>query len=69
MPVLAQAFELVFQPYVLLVILGSACFGMFVGATILALGYQIFMGWVDARPGGQAPGATDAQVAPTQAFD
>lgn len=29
---LADAFGLVFQPYVLLVILGSACFGMFVGA-------------------------------------
>jgi len=27
-----EAFGLVFQPYVLLVILGSACFGMFVGA-------------------------------------
>jgi hypothetical protein len=23
---------------------------MFVGATLLALGYQIFMGWVDANP-------------------
>ncbi|MEH6719114.1 MAG: tripartite tricarboxylate transporter permease [Aurantimonas endophytica] len=29
---LADAFALVFQPYVLMVILGSACFGMFVGA-------------------------------------
>ena len=24
--------------------------GMFVGATLLALGYQIFMGWVDTSP-------------------
>jgi putative tricarboxylic transport membrane protein len=32
MAALADAFTLVFQPYVLLVILGSACFGMFVGA-------------------------------------
>ncbi|UIJ70760.1 tripartite tricarboxylate transporter permease [Aurantimonas sp. HBX-1] len=32
MPALADAFALVFQPYVLMVILGSACFGMFVGA-------------------------------------
>jgi TctA family transporter len=32
MMVFAQALELVFQPYVLAVILGSACFGMFVGA-------------------------------------
>lgn len=32
MSILADAFGLVFQPYVLLVIFGSACFGMFVGA-------------------------------------
>ena len=32
MSVVAEAFALVFQPYVLLVVLGSACFGMFVGA-------------------------------------
>lgn len=32
MGAVAEAFTLVFQPYVLLVILGSACFGMFVGA-------------------------------------
>jgi predicted PurR-regulated permease PerM len=61
------------MPVVLIGALGgmatAGILGMFVGATILALGYQIFMGWVDARPGGQAPGATDAQVAPTQAFD
>jgi predicted PurR-regulated permease PerM len=27
--------------------------GMFVGATLLALGYQIFMGWVANRPVGE----------------
>ena len=32
MPILAEAFGLVFQPYVLAVIFASACFGMFVGA-------------------------------------
>ncbi|MEF2552506.1 tripartite tricarboxylate transporter permease [Aurantimonas sp. A2-1-M11] len=32
MSVIVEALGLVFQPYVLLVILGSACFGMFVGA-------------------------------------
>ncbi|BDA84907.1 C4-dicarboxylate ABC transporter permease [Aureimonas sp. SA4125] len=32
MSIVAEAFGLVFQPYVLLVIFGSACFGMFVGA-------------------------------------
>jgi predicted PurR-regulated permease PerM len=30
--------------------------GMFVGATLLALGYQIFMGWVDANPDAALPG-------------
>jgi len=28
----------------------SGILGMFVGATLLALGYQIFMGWVDTDP-------------------
>jgi hypothetical protein len=28
---------------------------MFVGATLLALGYQIFMGWVAANPEGASP--------------
>lgn len=41
------------MPVVLLGALGgmasSGILGMFVGATLLALGYQIFMGWVDAR--------------------
>ena len=30
--------------------------GMFVGATLLALGYQIFMGWVAAAPHDEAVG-------------
>ncbi len=29
---------------------------MFVGATLLALGYQIFMGWVAARREAETPG-------------
>jgi hypothetical protein len=28
---------------------------MFVGATLLALGYQIFMGWVASDPDAKAP--------------
>jgi predicted PurR-regulated permease PerM len=31
---------------------GAGILGMFVGATLLALGYQIFMGWVVANPEG-----------------
>jgi predicted PurR-regulated permease PerM len=42
------------MPVILIGALGgmatAGILGMFVGATILALGYQIFMGWVDARP-------------------
>ena len=30
--------------------LGYAAALLFVGATLLALGYQIFMSWVDANP-------------------
>ena len=38
--------------------------GMFVGATLLTLGYQIFMGWVAANPhAGPAQAASDAQSA------
>ncbi len=44
------------MPVVLIGALGgmatAGILGMFVGATILALGYQVFMGWVDARPDG-----------------
>ena len=42
------------MPVILLGALGgmasSGIMGMFVGATLLALGYQIFMGWVAADP-------------------
>jgi predicted PurR-regulated permease PerM len=42
------------MPVILLGALGgmaaSGILGMFVGATLLALGYQIFMGWVAANP-------------------
>jgi predicted PurR-regulated permease PerM len=38
--------------------------GMFVGATLLALGYQLFMGWVAANPdAGQAQAESDAPPA------
>ena len=33
--------------------------GMFVGATLLALGYQIFMWWVHTNPDAPAAGASD----------
>jgi predicted PurR-regulated permease PerM len=43
------------MPVILLGALGgmaaAGILGMFVGATLLALGYQIFMGWVAANPG------------------
>jgi hypothetical protein len=38
--------------------------GIFVGATLLTLGYQIFMGWVVANPYvGPAQAESDAQSA------
>jgi predicted PurR-regulated permease PerM len=47
------------MPVILLGALGgmvsAGILGMFVGATVLALGYQIFMGWVAANPRGQPP--------------
>jgi len=47
------------MPVILLGALGgmaaAGILGMFVGATLLALGYQIFMGWVAARGNVQAP--------------
>ena len=50
------------MPVILLGALGgmvsSGILGMFVGATLLALGYQIFMGWVAANP--------DTPAAPTE---
>jgi predicted PurR-regulated permease PerM len=56
------------MPVILLGALGgmaaAGILGMFVGATLLALGYQIFMGWVAANPEAKAPtggsGATAA---------
>ncbi|MGB8145119.1 MAG: hypothetical protein WCF05_08115, partial [Chromatiaceae bacterium] len=42
------------MPVILLGALGgmatNGILGMFIGATLLALGYQIFMGWVAANP-------------------
>jgi len=47
------------MPVILLGALGgmatSGILGMFVGATLLALGYQIFMGWVAANPDVEEP--------------
>ena len=52
------------MPVILIGALGgmatAGILGMFVGATLLALGYQIFMGWVDASP---AVTATQAESA------
>jgi predicted PurR-regulated permease PerM len=54
------------MPVVLLGALGgmasSGILGMFVGATLLALGYQIFMAWVAANPDTE-PVAREAQTA------
>jgi predicted PurR-regulated permease PerM len=50
------------MPVILLGALGgmasAGILGMFVGATLLALGYQIFMGWVAANPDTPAAPAT-----------
>ena len=47
------------MPVILLGALGgmaaAGILGMFVGATLLALGYQIFMGWVAANPESASP--------------
>jgi predicted PurR-regulated permease PerM len=56
------------MPVILLGALGgmaaAGILGMFVGATLLALGYQIFMGWVAANPDtGQAQEESDAHSA------
>ena len=56
------------MPVILLGALGgmatAGILGMFVGATLLTLGYQIFMGWVAADPHvGQAQAESDAQAA------
>ncbi|MGO9372158.1 MAG: AI-2E family transporter [Syntrophobacteraceae bacterium] len=56
------------MPVILLGALGgmatAGILGMFVGATLLTLGYQIFMGWVAANPNaGQAQAENDEQSA------
>jgi predicted PurR-regulated permease PerM len=56
------------MPVILLGALGgmgtAGILGMFVGATLLTLGYQIFMGWVAANPpGGPAQAESDAPAA------
>lgn len=56
------------MPVILLGALGgmaaAGILGMFVGATLLALGYQIFMGWVAANPeAGQEQAESDARSA------
>jgi len=52
------------MPVILLGALGGLAtrgiLGMFVGATLLALGYQIFMGWVAANPDSAAAAAGDS---------
>jgi len=54
------------MPVILLGALGgmasSGIMGMFVGATLLALGYQIFMGWVAMRSGA-APAQQESRPA------
>jgi predicted PurR-regulated permease PerM len=58
------------MPVILIGALGgmaaAGILGMFVGATLLALGYRIFMGWVDSRDAAQVAGmdaATQAAAA------
>jgi predicted PurR-regulated permease PerM len=56
------------MPVILLGALGgmatAGILGLFVGATLLTLGYQIFMGWVAANPNaGPAQAESDAQSA------
>lgn len=57
------------MPVILLGALGGMAtggiLGMFVGATLLALGYQLFMGWVTANPeaGASGPGSGSEETA------
>src|SRR5262249_16858292 len=55
------------MPVILLGALGgmadSGILGMFVGATLLALGYRIFMGWVAPIPEGAGPTEGDGRAA------
>mgnify|MGYP000411460643 CR=1 FL=1 len=43
---------------------GAGIRGLFVGAVLLALGYQIFMGWVAANPEAKAAADADAPAKP-----
>lgn len=58
------------MPVILIGALGgmatAGILGMFVGATLLALGYQIFMGWVAAQPEGAAPHVENANPPATE---
>jgi predicted PurR-regulated permease PerM len=49
------------MPVILLGALGgmatAGIIGLFIGATVLAIGYQLFMSWVAARPDGSSTGA------------
>jgi predicted PurR-regulated permease PerM len=55
------------MPVILLGALGGMAaggiLGLFVGAVLLALGYQIFMGWVAANPEAKPPAGDSGQVA------
>ena len=56
------------MPVVLLGALGgmatAGILGLFVGATLLALGYKVFMGWVKADPDATRPGSGGDKPAP-----
>lgn len=58
------------MPVILLGALGGMAtggiLGMFVGATLLALGYQVFTGWVADDPGEVATDTAAAKESPTQ---
>jgi hypothetical protein len=57
------------MPVILLGALGgmatAGILGLFVGATLLALGYQIFMGWVATSPDVE-PAPNEGGVAPVE---
>jgi predicted PurR-regulated permease PerM len=58
------------MPVILIGALGglatAGILGLFVGATLLALGYQIFMGWVAAHPE-SAPPVAKAEASQVEA--
>jgi len=55
------------MPVILLGALGGMAaggiVGLFVGAVLLALGYQIFMGWVAANPEEEPPTSDNGLIA------